>query len=135
MSLDSMSDRIHRRVARWCPQSCGLISAHALVTLTTVSATVCFLSVIHKPLCTLTSRSGEAWDKTEAVRALFLGVVVQAAANVNNTYWDFVQGVDTATVGGGADPSVVMPHKAVLVDGRCSGASLLLFSLCLYQAQ
>jgi hypothetical protein len=29
---------------------------------------------------------------------VLLGVIVQAAANVNNTYWDFVNGVDTPTV-------------------------------------
>ena len=34
----------------------------------------------------------------EALRAVVLGLLVQAAANVNNTYWDFVNGVDTATV-------------------------------------
>lgn len=34
----------------------------------------------------------------EAMRAVLLGILVQAAANVNNTYWDFVNGVDTATV-------------------------------------
>jgi len=44
------------------------------------------------------ARSGEAWDKAEALRAVLLGLIVQAAANVNNTYWDFVNGVDTATV-------------------------------------
>ena len=44
------------------------------------------------------ARSGEAWDKAEALRAVLLGLIVQAAANVNNTYWDFVSGVDTATV-------------------------------------
>ena len=43
-------------------------------------------------------RSGEGWDKIEAIRAVLLGVLVQAAANVNNTYWDFVNGVDTPTV-------------------------------------
>jgi hypothetical protein len=34
----------------------------------------------------------------EAMRAVLMGVLVQAAANVNNTYWDFINGVDTPTV-------------------------------------
>lgn len=77
-------------------------------------------------------RSGEEWNKLEALRAVLLGVLVQAAANVNNTYWDFVNGVDTPTVGGGADPSVVMPHKAVLVDGSTKPRPILLLGVSLY---
>ena len=46
----------------------------------------------------MVARSGENWDRGEALRAVLLGVIVQAAANVNNTYWDFVNGVDTPTV-------------------------------------
>lgn len=77
-------------------------------------------------------RSGESWSRLEGARAVLLGILVQAAANVNNTYWDFVQGVDTPSVGGGADPAVVMPHKAVLVDGSTKPRPILLLGLSLY---
>ena len=54
---------------------------------------VCVFRVVAK-----LSRSGEGWNKMEALRAVLMGVLVQAAANVNNTYWDFINGVDTPTV-------------------------------------
>jgi len=37
-------------------------------------------------------------------------------------------------VGGGADPSVVMPHKAVLVDGSTKPRPILILGLALYAA-
>ena len=50
---------------------------------------------------------------------MLLGVIVQAAANVNNTYWDFVNGVDTPTV-----------SAPLMLRQRFAGAQILTKSPC-----
>ncbi|EKX44440.1 hypothetical protein GUITHDRAFT_139691 [Guillardia theta CCMP2712] len=81
---------------------------------------------------TLVHRSGVAWSLPEMIRAILLGVIVQAASNVINTYWDYENGVDGPNVGSGADPSVVLPHKVVLVGGGLKPRSVLALALVLY---
>lgn len=77
-------------------------------------------------------RSGEAWSAFELARAVALGLLVQAASNTGNTYWDFVNGADTADVGGGADKDKVMKHKGVLVEGLTTPAAVFALTIMLY---
>lgn len=68
------------------------------------------------------------------MRALLLGIIVQAASNTGNTYWDFVNGADVATVNNGADADKVLKHKGVLVDGQTSPQAVLMLTTMLYAA-
>jgi 1,4-dihydroxy-2-naphthoate octaprenyltransferase len=86
---------------------------------------------IHK---VLNGRSGESWSSLELLRAVFLGLTVQAASNTGNTYWDFVNGADTSTVGCGADADKVLKHKGVLVEGKTDPQSVFIFTMLLYAA-
>ncbi len=79
-------------------------------------------------------RSGEPWNSLELIRAIFLGLTVQAASNTGNTYWDFVNGADTKSVGCGADADKVLKHKGVLVDGLTDPQSVFIFTMLLYAA-
>lgn len=53
----------------------------------------------------------------ELFRALAIGILVQAASNVSNTYWDFVNGKDTPVNEGNKPSGPVMAHKNVLTSG------------------
>ena len=77
-------------------------------------------------------RSGEVWSAWELARALMLGVIVQAASNTGNTYWDFINGADTVEVGGGADKDKVLKHKGVLVEGQTTPTAVFSLTMLLY---
>jgi hypothetical protein len=61
-------------------------------------------------------RSGVQWEAFELFRALAIGILVQAASNVSNSYWDFVNGKDGPMVGQ-KPTEPVMAHKNVLTSG------------------
>jgi 1,4-dihydroxy-2-naphthoate octaprenyltransferase len=61
-------------------------------------------------------RSGVQWEILELIRALAIGILVQAASNVSNSYWDFVNGKDGPVVGQ-KPAGPVMAHKNVLTSG------------------
>ena len=62
-------------------------------------------------------RSGVQWELLELVRALSIGILVQAASNVSNTYWDFVNGKDAPIKEDEKPSGPVMAHKNVLTSG------------------
>jgi 1,4-dihydroxy-2-naphthoate octaprenyltransferase len=67
----------------------------------------------------------------EFARAIALGVLVQAASNVNNSFWDFYSGLDMSSAERDEDPNVALKHKSILSDGRVSLTQMMILNLSL----
>lgn len=66
---------------------------------------------------------------TEFARALTLGVLVQAASNVNNSFWDFYSGLDVTSAERGECPKTALKHKSILSDGRVSLTQVMMLNI------